>query len=86
MKKYVVSYMSGSTGYGWTREYNRIIEFEHLVRELGREYTVAIKVWDNDIRDFIYWKDCLTYKCDVDILHSYDRDLRTRDRKCKKVV
>lgn len=22
----------------------------------------------------------------VDILHSYDRDLRTRDRKCKKVV
>ena len=86
MKKYRVIYTSGATGFGWDREFDRISEFEHIIRELGREYTAAIKVWDNDIQGFIYWKDCLTYKCDVDMLRSYDRDLRTRDRKSKKAV
>ena len=86
MKKYVVSYMSGATGYGWERQFDRVDEFEHIVREIACEYTSSIKVWVNDIQDFIYWKDCLTYKCDVDMLHSYDRDLRTRDRKRKKAV
>lgn len=81
MKKYSVSYVAGSTGYGWENEYDRIDEFEDFVNEIRNEYTARLLVWDNEIEKFIFWKDCLTYKCKIDLLQSYDRDLRTKTRK-----
>lgn len=86
MKKYSVSYVAGSTGYGWEHEYDRIDEFEDFVNEIRDEYTARLLVWDNEIEKFIFWKDCLTYKCKIDLLHSYDRDLRTKTRKTGRIA
>lgn len=86
MKKYSVTYVAGSTGYGWEHEYDKIEEFEDFVDEIRKEYTASLTVWDNEIQEFIFWKKCLTYKCKIDMLHSYARDLRTTTRKRKTAV
>lgn len=85
MKKYSVTYTSGATGYGWHEEYDRVEEFESFVNEIRHDYTARLTVWDNELEDFIFWKDCLTYTCKIDMLHSYNRDLRTKTRKAKPV-
>lgn len=85
MRKYSVAYAS-STGFGWEREYDRIDEFEDFVDEIRNEYTARLTVWDNQIKQFLFWKNCLTYNCKIDMLHSCDRDLRTLDRKRKVVL
>mgnify|MGYP003481258643 CR=1 FL=1 len=83
MKKYSVTYASGSNGYGWEHEYDRIDEFEDFIDEIRKEYTARLLLWDNEIKKFIFWKDCLTYSLRIDFLQSYDRDLRTKNRKSK---
>ena len=83
MKKYSVDYLSCSTGYGWQHEYDRIDEFEDFVDEIRKEYTASLMVFDNEINEIIFWKKCLTYKCKIDLLHSYERDLRTTTRRRK---
>lgn len=83
MKKYTLTYVSGATCFGWEKEYDRIEEFESFVDEMRAEYTASVTVWDNEIQKFIYWKNCLTYKAKVDMLHSYKRDLRTTSRERK---
>lgn len=80
-KKYVVDYVSGSTGYGWQHEYDRLDEFEDFVERMIHNYTASVRVWDNDIQKFIFWKDCLNYKPSIDMLHDYFRDMRTNTRK-----
>jgi len=82
-RKYSVTYASGATGFGWEHEYDRISELEGFVNEIRHEYTVSLTVWDNVLKDFIFWKDCLSTKCEIDMLHSRDRDLRTTTRKLK---
>lgn len=81
MKKYSVTYVAGSTGYGWEHEYDRIDEFEDFVNHIRNEYSAHLTVWDNEIEEFIFWKNCLTYKCKIDLLHSNARDLRTKSRR-----
>lgn len=83
MKKYSVSYVSGATGYGWIHEYDRLDEFEDFINEMRSNYTAKVTVYDNELQDVIFWKDVLTYKCDIDMLKSYDRDCRTSTRKRK---
>ena len=68
-RKYSVTYASGATG------------FEYFVDEIRHEYTACLRVWDNELEDFIFWKDCLSSKCKIDMLHAYGRDLRTTTRK-----
>lgn len=82
-KKYLLSYTSGSTGYGWEMEHDRIDEFEGFVDEMRYVYTARVTVWDNDLKDFIFWKDCLSYKPETDLLHAWGRDMRTKTRKWK---
>ena len=80
-RKYSVTYVSGATGFGWVHDYDRIDEFEDFVDEIRNEYSACLTVWDNELEDFIFWKDCLSNKCEIDMLHARDRDLRTTTRK-----
>ena len=82
-KKYTVMYCSGSTGYGWEKEYDRLDEFEEFVDHIRDEYTAKLWVWDDTLQKFIFWKDFLEYKPSIDLLHSLGRDMRTTTRKAK---
>jgi hypothetical protein len=82
-KKYVVDYCSGATGYGWSKEYDRLDEFESFIDEMRREITAHVSVWDNTLKDFIFYKRALCYEPETDMLKAIDRDMRTKNRKWK---
>lgn len=86
MAKYMVDYCCASTGYGWSREFDTIDEFEDLVNEVRQDRTRGIRVWDNQLKDFIFWKDCGTFTAYKDMLSDILRDLRTTTRRCKRKV
>lgn len=81
--KYTVHYASGATGYGWRKEYARLDEFEGFIDSIRREYTASVTVWDDTLREFIFWKDCLTHECRIDRLNNLFRDMRTTTREAK---
>lgn len=83
MKKYTVDYKSGATGYGWSIEYDRLDEFEDFINEMRTEYMTMVHVWDSELEKFIFWKDCLTYDPRIDMLHTIERDMRTKTRTMK---
>ena len=83
MKKYTVDYACATTGYGWTREFDRIDEFEDIVNKSRKNCSYAVSVRDNELQKFIFIKRCMTYKIEVDILSGIERDLRTTTRKRK---
>ena len=83
-KKYIVSYCSAPTGYGWKQEFDRLSEFEGFVDEMRRTLTAAVDVFDRELGDFIFWKDAFTYKPEIDMLSGLWRDMRTKDRKMKR--
>ena len=82
-KKYIVSYCSGATGYGWKQEFDRLSDFEDFINEMRREITASVSVWDSQLKEFIFDKDALCYKPNIDMLRPSDhfRDMRTKDRK-----
>lgn len=82
-KKYTVWYTSGATGFGWEKEYDRLNEFESFIDQMRKEYTASVQVWDAQLEDFIFWKDCLTFKPSIDLLATFTRDMRTKNRKWK---
>lgn len=82
-KKYVVSYCSGATGYGWDKEYDRLEDFEDFINEKRKDYTAKVTVFDNTLKKFIFWKNTLTYNIKIDMLHNFSRDMRTINRKRK---
>lgn len=83
MKKYTVNYTSGATGYGWEKKYERLDEFEDFINEKRKDYTARVTVWDEELEDFIFWKDTLTWDCEVDILKDSNRVCRTITRRRK---
>lgn len=83
-KKYTVNYSSGATGYGWIKEYDRLDEFEDFVDEMRREYTARLTVYDVSVNEFIFWKDCLSYKPYIDKLSDIFRDRRTITKQIKR--
>lgn len=80
MKKYIISYVSGATGYGWEEKVNTIEEVENIVNEFKNIYTAKLSVFDNQLDDFIYYKFSLESKPQVDFIYNYKRDLRVKDR------
>jgi hypothetical protein len=82
MKKYTVTYISGATGYGWSQQYDRLDEFEDFIDEMRNEYTAAVRVWDEDLNRFIFWKKALSTPS-IDMLADMMRDMRTATRKTK---
>ena len=81
-KKYSVDYCSGSTGYGWSREYDRLDEFECFINECRHDYSAKVRVFDTTLNKFIFIKGC-SWKPQVDMLHDLFRDMRTTDRQMK---
>ncbi len=82
MKKYTVDYCSANTGLGWTKEYDRLDEFEPFVNECRHEYGMKVRVWDNELNQVIFQKGC-SWKPEVDMLHDILRDMRTVTRRAK---
>lgn len=80
-KKYYVSYASGATGYGWEHEYDRLDEFEDFVRGVDR--TAYIFVYDYELGETIYHKDCLDDKPTINLLSAPLRDFRYKTRTYK---
>lgn len=78
-KKYVVSYCSAPTGYCWTQEHDRLSEFEAFIDEMRMTPSAAVDVWDRELEDYIFWKDCFA-KPKIDMLRSGHRDMRTKSR------
>lgn len=83
-KKYLVKYISGSTGYGWSKEFDRLDEFEDFIDSMRHEYTAYVLVWDESVQDFIFWKDCLSYEPRIDKLTDPFRDRRTTTKQSKR--
>lgn len=81
MKKYTVYYCSGATGFGWTAHHDRLDEFESFVDEMRHEYTASLKVWDNTLKAFIFYKRALSSEPETDMLRDAGRDMRTATRK-----
>ena len=79
-RKYSVTYISGVMGFGWVHDYDRIDEFQNFVDEIRNEYSACLTVWDNELECFIFWKYCLSTKCEFDILHAFDRNFRATTR------
>lgn len=80
-KKYTVSYTSGATGFGWDAEHDRLEEFESFIKEMRSEYTARVTVWDNELQEFVFWKNCLSHTPKIDMLADLFRDFRTTTRK-----
>lgn len=85
MKKFIVDYASANTGYGWTREFDRLEEFEGFIKESRGERYVLISVWDNTLGNFIYYRRN-SLQPDVDMLSNLFRDMRTTTREAKRVA
>ena len=85
-KKYTVKYCSGSTGYGWEKQYDRLDEFEDFIDEMRGDYTARIIVWDETLQKIIFWKDCLSVNPRIDLLSELLRDMRTTTRKAKCIA
>lgn len=81
-KKYIVDYCSGSSGFGWTKEYDRLAEFEGFINECRHNYSAKIWVFDTALNKVIFQKGC-SWKPEVDMLHDIIRDMRTTNRKMK---
>lgn len=84
-KKYTVDYCSGSTGFGWSKEYDRLEEFEGFINECRTQYSAKLQVWDSTLRKYIFRKGC-SWEPEIDMLHDTIRDMRTTDRQRKRVV
>ena len=82
MKKYTVDFCSANTGFGWTKEYDRLADFEDFINECRNEYGWKVRVWDNELNKVIFQKGC-SWKPEVDILRDILRDMRTVTRRRK---
>ena len=82
MAKYIVDYCSGSTGFGWSQEFDRLDEFEDFINDCRHNYSAKVQVWDSTLKAYIFRKGC-SWKPEIDMLHAGDRDMRTTDRKVK---
>jgi hypothetical protein len=85
MSRYILSYCSGATGYGWEREVDRLDEIEPYINEKRRDYTASVTLWDESRKDFIFWKNVLTHEPSIDDLSRCDRDYRCKDKTRKSV-
>jgi predicted RNA-binding protein with PIN domain len=83
VKKYTVDYCHGNTGYGWSKEFDRLDEFEDFINDCRRDYGAKVRVWDNTLQKVIFQKGC-SWNPSVDMLQDISRDMRTTDRKAKR--
>lgn len=77
--KYTINY-TGSSCYGWTEKVNTIKEVKYILEGIEDKYYCKISVFDNQLNDFVYWKDILTSKAETDLINNLKSDLRTKTR------
>lgn len=77
--KYLVKYISGSTGYSWERECNTIEQVKYLIEEKRFKESAIVTVWDREWKDFIFYKEYLS-KPEVDYIYNNRSDLRTSNK------
>ena len=85
MRKYMVDYCSGSTGYCWTNYYDRLEEFEDFINETRHNYSAKVRVYETTLKQVIYQKGC-SWKPEIDMLSNVVRDMRTTDRNMKGIT
>lgn len=67
MARYKISYTSGATGYGWEEPVASRAEVKSTIKSLC-DYTAELWVWDEKVKDHIYWKRCLEHNPRIDRL------------------
>ena len=77
---YGVEVVIGCTGGGFRYETNNLKEVEETISEYSRSKINQIRVWDEKIQDFIYWKKALDFTPIIDFLHTTKRDFRYKER------
>lgn len=77
--KYEIDYCSGATCFGWEDACDTIEEVEHIIEEIRNTYNAMVTVFDNNLKDFIFYKRVLS-EPEIDMIHNYKRDLRTTTR------
>ena len=77
--KYEIRYCSGATCFGWEDACDTIEEVENMIFEIRNTYNAMVTVWDNNLKNFIFFKRVLS-EPDTDMIHNYKRDLRTTTR------
>lgn len=80
-KKYSISYLSGSSCFGWEEEVDTIQEVENIIEDFRKIYTAKVTVFDNESNIFIFYKNCITSKPEIDLIYNKDRDLRKKNKK-----
>lgn len=66
--RYTVWYKS-TTGYGWKRESNSLWDFTGLLKECRNgNYYISVHIYDERVKDFVFWKDALERKPEIDRL------------------
>ena len=83
---YTVSYTSGPTGFGWDQEVNTIEEVKYLIECLRKEYTAMVTVYSEKHEDFIFYKECLHYKPEIDYIYTAYNDNKETDLRHKEKV
>lgn len=77
---YGVEVVIGCTGGGFRYETNNLKEVEETISEYSRNKINQIRVYDEKIQDFIYWKKALSCTPIIDLLHATKRDFRYKER------
>lgn len=84
MKKYSVVYNSApnSCGIQHRENFDTIKEVEREVGEYLTDYYSSVSVFDNELDDYIFYKECMS-KPDINLIKpsTHFRDLRTTTRK-----
>lgn len=83
MKKYNVIIINGCTGSQIEMDLDNIKQVEREIQEYKNDLSYTISVYDNEFKDFIYYKWCNEMMAEINIIMSRVRDLRTTTRKIK---
>lgn len=75
-KRFVITYSSGATGYGWTDETNSIKDMFLCIdgfryKSGGFEHTAFLSVWDNATAQCIFYKKALEFYPETDTRNQY---------------
>lgn len=78
--KYIVTYESGTTGFGWQHECETVEQVKWLTDDIRRGRSAYISVLDTTSGEYIYLKNCFESRPKVDFIYS------SAENKLKKVL
>ena len=78
--KYIVTYESGTTGFGWQHKCETVEQVKWLTDDIRRGRSAYISVLDTTSGEYIYLKNCFESRPKVDFIYS------SAENKLKKVL